>query len=289
MSIGKAIGAYSMLGRVSNLPTCVTNVLVGTALAINAGGTPRPETFTLVLLSVILFYIGGMALNDVVDARHDIESGAKRPIPLGLITRKNALVVTVLCFVGAMLCAVRLGQSAIGAASLLCLCIVAYDLLHKRWAIFAVYMGLCRGLIYPYVVVAMGGTIHDSTLWWFVGAMTAYTTFVTLVARREHARPTTPVGWGALALLAPFVAFVGVDGFPLVPSLISGLLLVVWSVRNLKAGQMGRAKAAVMGWLAGMCIVDAFFLAALGETGAMIVAMVAFVFTALWHKRIAGT
>lgn len=289
MSIGKAIGTYAMLGRVSNLPTCVTNVLVGTALAINAGGFPSPEAFTLVLLSVVLFYIGGMALNDVVDARHDVESGAKRPIPLGLITRRSAFAVAVLCFVGAMLCAVPLGPNAIGAAALLHLCIVAYNLLHKRWALFAVYMGLCRGLIYPYVVVAMGGTIRDGTLWWFVGAITAYTTFVTLVARREHARSTTPAGWGALAMLAPFVVLVGVGTFPMVPVLGASALFICWSIRNLLLGQEGNAKAAVMGWLAGMCAVDAVFLAALDRTGAMIVAMVALVFTALWHKRISGT
>src|SRR5262245_15143087 len=70
------------LGRVSNLPTIWSNVLVGRVLA---GGQPwRPATL-LVMLAVSLLYVGGMYLNDAFDRDIDARERPTRPIPAGLV------------------------------------------------------------------------------------------------------------------------------------------------------------------------------------------------------------
>ena len=78
---------YAELGRVSNLPTCITNVLVGCAVGAEAASL-RPLTVAAVIGGIGLLYVGGMALNDVVDAKIDGKERPKRPIPSGRISRR---------------------------------------------------------------------------------------------------------------------------------------------------------------------------------------------------------
>ncbi len=68
------------LSRISNLPTVWTNVLVGIALA------SAPEIdfrLMLLLLSMSMYYIGGMFLNDAFDRDFDARERPDRPIPAG--------------------------------------------------------------------------------------------------------------------------------------------------------------------------------------------------------------
>src|SRR5713101_5981278 len=73
---------YLRLGRVSNLPTVWTNVLAGVALA---GVSVAPGPLALLALSLSLFYIGGMYLNDAFDRQIDARERPERPIPAGLV------------------------------------------------------------------------------------------------------------------------------------------------------------------------------------------------------------
>ena len=81
------------LMRISNLPTCVTNVMTGCAIGIislpadDPGPWIDPARFVLVLVGVFGFYLGGMMLNDVVDATRDLKDSPHRPIPAGRIDR----------------------------------------------------------------------------------------------------------------------------------------------------------------------------------------------------------
>src|SRR5579863_9878663 len=74
-----------VLGRVSNLPTVWSNCLA--AWWLGGGGNLR-KLFPL-LLGATLLYLGGMFLNDAMDANFDSQHRRDRPIPSGIITAKS--------------------------------------------------------------------------------------------------------------------------------------------------------------------------------------------------------
>ena len=79
----KKLHDWLRLTRISNLPTCITNVMTGCGLGILSlpSGDPGPwidpVRFTLVLAGVCAFYLAGMILNDVVDATRDAVEAAR--------------------------------------------------------------------------------------------------------------------------------------------------------------------------------------------------------------------
>jgi hypothetical protein len=72
---------------------------------------------------------------------------------------------------------------------------------------------------------------------------------------------------------------------------IAGLALVLWLSWAARAVLAAPAdpKAAILRWISGMCLVDAFFLTLLGQAAAALAALACFAFTVLSHRRISGT
>jgi len=172
------------LARVSNLPTCWTNVLVGAALGA-PGAPPAWRSVGAAMLAVSLFYIAGMALNDVVDAAVDRHERPDRPIPSGAIPLRQATWFILISFGIGM--ALFTWLSAISAAfgAALAVCIIAYDYLHKRWVGAVILMGACRGLIYLIAAGAVSHHLDWRLLWPMAFILTTYTIAITLVARIE--------------------------------------------------------------------------------------------------------
>lgn len=189
-------GAYLRLGRVSNLPTIWTNVLAGVA----ASGAPFGwRGVALTSAATSLLYVGGMVLNDVCDAPIDARERPERPIPSGVVPRREALVTAV-----ALLAA---GLAALGASPhagaalawglLLVGAIVYYDWRHKRERLAPLVMGLCRGLVYLVAAAAAAGAARPR-LFFAAALLTAYVVGLSVVARRAGPR----AGWGVPALIA---------------------------------------------------------------------------------------
>ena len=78
------------LGRISNLPTVWTNVLVGVLLA---GGSLADPRLPLLMLALSLFYVGGMFLNDAFDREFDAQHRPERPIPSGQVSARQVFVI----------------------------------------------------------------------------------------------------------------------------------------------------------------------------------------------------
>src|SRR3954469_12246728 len=89
-----ALRAYLELCRASNLPTVWTNALAAAVLA----GAHEPGPALVAGASVTLTYLGGMALNDVLDADEDKLKKPDRPIPSGRVTRAGAATFAALLF-----------------------------------------------------------------------------------------------------------------------------------------------------------------------------------------------
>ncbi len=195
-----------ILGRVSNLPTIWTNVLVGWFLC---GGGWNAE-LGWIALGVSFLYLGGMTLNDAFDADWDREFAPERPIPAGKITRGAVWAVGVVEMLAGVL--VLLALSTFHPLILVGLiqAILLYNFLHKRWRGSVLIMGLCRALVYVgagSAVVAQTSSIEVSAVVYFVAAaVVIYIAGLTLAARSEHLKSPSGISFlNRIMLLLPIL------------------------------------------------------------------------------------
>lgn len=179
------IRAWLDLVRLPNLFTTVADVLAG---HLYVGGLlASPRLFLLMGASACL-YAGGVALNDVVDAKRDAKQRPQRPIPSGQVPRNGALLLALVGLgAGAALTLYVSGRAAMLGA-LLVVAIVLYNCVLKRTLFAPAIMGACRMLnlllgmsVAPNLATA--DIVLPAALFWF------YIASVTLFARREAEAP----------------------------------------------------------------------------------------------------
>jgi hypothetical protein len=202
-----------ILGRVSNLPTVWSNLLVGWALG--EGDLSAFPYLGLLLAGGSLLYVGGMYLNDFRDASFDLHYCPERPIPAGKISRTAVGWLTALWFVAGLGCVAFFGIAATLIALLLVAAIVLYDFQHKGVAWAPWIMGLCRALLYVGGMTAVRGieVFSQARLLWpqYLMAITlgVYVAGITYFARGES-RPQKPTRWALALLLLPVFVQVGI-------------------------------------------------------------------------------
>jgi UbiA prenyltransferase family len=147
------IGGHLAAARISNSPTVVSNVLAGAALA---GGLHDVPALLLVGVAMVCLYTAGMYLNDVFDYASDCIRRPQRPLPLGLVSRREAAVVGAgLLALGSVLL-LPLGPAAFASGVALVAVIVAYDLWHKTNPLSPLVMAACRIMVYVTAYLALG-------------------------------------------------------------------------------------------------------------------------------------
>jgi len=282
------------LGRVSNLPTVWTNVLAGIVLTGSAVAAPSAG---LLFLSLSLFYIAGMFLNDAFDSEFDRRNRPDRPIPAGEVTAAAVFAYGFgLLAVGfALLIALGYGTSAgTGwrapvAGALLAAVIVLYDRWHKANPVSPFLMGLCRLLVYLVAGLAVVGTLPERLLLAAIVSL-CYLIGLTYVAKQESLRRVENL-WPLVFLAAPFaygVPFAAAGGAALALYLL--LLATVLSALAL----MFRPGApdiphAMMLLIAGISLLDGLFMAGQGQGLLAGIAIAAFFLTLAFQRFIAGT
>lgn len=287
----ETLWAYTKLLRISNLPTVVSNVLVGSALGVSGAEIPWEITAPCTL-AILFLYLAGVACNDAVDAEWDAAARPERPIPSGRLSQRQAYTITVAGFMLGLAVFASIGLIAFGIGTLLVAVITLYNLLHKRLAASVVFVGAARGLVYLAAAVAACGTLNDSKPFSFALALFAYTTAFTVMARSEHQEQIGNSRWLAAAIplivLAPGV-WVTPDGALL--AAVVAVVMIVWQVRAvrmvLRVPQ--KTKSAVHVWLSGFCLIDAFYLSVLGYSGLIAVSVGFFLLTLLLQRRVMGT
>ena len=170
--------AYLLLARVSNLPTVWTNVLAAYVIAAAAF-----DSLPIALLSVSLFYTGGMFLNDAFDAAFDRDVRPDRPIPNGDVSRREAFAVGfgLLLLAESLLVFQPFPTPALRWGLALAVAIVFYDYQHKGIWYGPAVMGLCRALVY--FLAASGATGGDRAVLEEALIMFAYVMTLTQVAK----------------------------------------------------------------------------------------------------------
>jgi 4-hydroxybenzoate polyprenyltransferase len=285
-------GVYLRLGRVSNLPTVWTNVLVGAFLS---GGAVGARDLIVLLVALSSFYIAGMFLNDAFDRDFDQRHRPERPIPAGLVSSVEvfavgfALIVFAVALVGTWGFHVhgRGGLLALACAVALAGAIVLYDAWHKANPASPLLMGLCRVLVY-----CTSSAMVASALPWPVALasliLLAYLIGLTWTARQED-RGRLARWWPVALLAAPLVATARSWSDPVV--LLWAVSYLLWTGRALLwmrqgGAQIGRAVGAL---IAGICWVDALLLAQAGWHGASAIAAVGWAATLSFQRYIKGT
>ena len=282
------------LARISNLPTVWSNVLVGVALAGGAWNDPR---LPLVLLSLSLFYTGGMLLNDAFDREFDALERPERPIPAG-----EASATEVFAFgsgmLGAGLALLLPGQGggtaspwgAAGSGLALAATILLYNVHHKANPLSPLLMGICRMLVYLTAALAVASSALPATLYISALVLLCYLVGLTYAAKQEHL-DRLDNAWPLLLLAVPLLY--GLDLARQQPLVLLPLLaLLLWStlsVRRLRRRARGDVPAAVAALIAGISLLDAMLLAGLGQVVPMMLALGAFALTLLAQRRVSGT
>lgn len=291
----KRVKQYAELTRVSNLPTCWTNVLTGCAIGSKAASVPvAPLPAVILSIIISLFYMAGMALNDLVDVRIDRRQRPDRPIASGRISPIAALIFIVALLAPAFVLVLVYFPHCACLALLLAAMIGLYDLTHKQTSCSVVFMALCRALIYVISAYAVSGgnatTIRTDTV--ITSAILAlYIAFVTSIARSENKQQIDRRRWLSIVilLLVPAAFAISLPN-TIYACLIALVLLIIFSrAATLILDEPPQTGKAVSTWLAGICLLDGLFLAVLGFAVPAIAAGTCFAVVTFSHRRIKGT
>ncbi len=187
-----SLKTWMTLGRISNLPTVWTNALAAALLASSAGALAPPSwrVWGLLLAMLSLLYLAGMLLNDLLDAEWDQQHNNPRPITLGLVSRRQVQLATLILLLLAGASAVGLSrlieqpQWLLGSVTLLVGCILGYNLLHKKYVHSVWLMGACRSALY--LTAAASLAVPPQPLWLCAILLGAYISGLTYLASQEH-------------------------------------------------------------------------------------------------------
>ena len=292
------------LGRISNLPTVWSNVLVGALLAGGAGALADPLTdpltdarLPLLMLALSLFYVGGMFLNDAFDSAFDAQHRPERPIPSGQVSARQVYVygygMLALGLLGVALASRGAdglpSWPALASALALAAAIVFYNAHHKGNPLSPLVMGLCRVFVVTTAALSIAAVLPKPVVLAAL-ALLCHLIGLTYIAKQEHLDRV-----GALWPLG-FLALPGLYGVALAvrtPVVWLFLLLylgvLVYALNLLRRRARGDVPRAVVTLIAGMSVLDGMVLAGGGHLMAAVLALAAFVLTLFLQRWVSGT
>jgi hypothetical protein len=282
------------LGRVSNIPTVWTNVLAGIVLS---GAAVTARSTMLLLLSLSVFYVAGMFLNDAYDRDFDANGRPNRPIPAGDVPAATVFVygfALLACGVILLLAVTYpitadTGWQAPLAGLLLAGVIVLYDSWHKQNPLGPFLMGLCRFLVFLIAGLAMTSVLAGPLVIAAIVSL-SYLIGLTYVAKQEELRRVKNL-WPLLFLAAPFaygLQFITAGAVPVVLYVLL-LVAVVVALWFLFRPDTPDVPHAVMLLIAGISLLDGLFMAGQGQPTLAMAAVAAFLLTLFLQRFIAGT
>jgi hypothetical protein len=280
------------LGRVSNLPTVWTNVLAGTVLS---GAPWAPGHVLTLMLALSLFYVAGMYFNDAFDAAYDRQHRPGRPIPSGAATA-SAVFGMGAALIGAglvLLLVLGFGSGATGLRGFagglaLTAAILVYDIWHKGNSIGPVLMGLCRVLVYLTAAASIAGVLPHDLLGAAAMAL-CYLIGLTYAAKQEDLKSPSHL-WPLFFLAAPLVYALPIAGESTAGLVVFAALLLAVIYSLFCMVRLGRADISrvVSILIAGICLLDALFIAGAGQLGFALLAALGFPLTLLLQRSIPG-
>jgi len=176
------------LMRPANIVTSVADVLAGIAISGYLANQPfhiqNLLPILLLCFSTIGLYGGGVVFNDVFDASLDKIERPERPIPVGLITIREAAVAGALMLIAGIIAA-RITSLTSGIIALLvAVSALVYDKWGKHYSFAGpLNMGLCRGLNLLLGISILPSAVND---WSYLAAVPIiYIASITMISRGE--------------------------------------------------------------------------------------------------------
>jgi 4-hydroxybenzoate polyprenyltransferase len=249
-----ALRTFLALSRAAGLPTVWSNCLAGWWLS-RAGPSVR---LPLLLVGATFLYLGGAFLNDALDASYDREFRRARPIPSGVVSSGEVLRMALAWLLLGEICLFALGKTTAGLGLALALCGVVYNATHRLITFSAVFLGLCRLLVY-----LTAGTVATKGLGgWAIWCGLALAVYV--IGARRLPRPENILGWldywPVLLLATPILLamLMDADGYRL-PAVELSAVVGLWALYCLRRAfwPLDRDFAgAASGLMAGIVLVD---------------------------------
>jgi 4-hydroxybenzoate polyprenyltransferase len=284
----KALYGYLALARISNSPTVVSNTLAGGALA----GALWPDgKLGLIAIAMVLFYMAGMYLNDLMDYAVDCRERPERPLPAGIVSPSAAVAVALTLFGCGSLLLWSIGPHPFLSGLVLIVLIICYDRWHKSNPLSPLLMALCRLMVY--ITAFLAFSVQSlSTLLIPGSLLVLYVIGLTYIAKAENKPSMTNVSIVA-TLFLPTVYFTARQlqqvQWVTLPLILFFTIWVAYSVsfafRSPKR-QVGRTVGQL---IAGISLLDALVLATAGSPLGVLLALVAFGLTLSLQRYVRGT
>jgi UbiA prenyltransferase family len=281
------------LGRVSNLPTVITNVLAGCMLSTTEFSLP---VYAGLCGSMTLAYVGGMYLNDAFDREYDARFRPERPIPSGEVSARRVFGLGFGMLGAGVLCVALIAMRGAGGtvlaagSSMLALAgtIVFYDLYHKQNPLSPVVMGACRVLVYLTAGLTVASWPPSGPLGWGCVALLGYLIGLSYAAKQENFGEVKNV-WPLLCLALPLVGAIWVRD-----AVSGGLLLMfaawtLYSLSWLTRREQRNIPRAIGHFIAGISLLDASLIALVGAPGLGLLCVAGFVLTVALQRVVPGT
>ncbi|HSU50730.1 MAG TPA: UbiA-like protein EboC [Segetibacter sp.] len=229
------ISGYLRLMRPANIVTSVADVLAGVAISSYfTQETNRIETLVPVLLlclSTVGLYGGGVVFNDVFDAELDTVERPERPIPSGLISKKEAATLGVTLLSAGILLAFLVNLTSGILALLVALSALVYDKWGKHQSLLGpVNMGLCRGLNLLLGISII--PVEVQHCWFLAFVPIIYIASITMISRGEVHGGSKSTLYSACLLYAVVVSSILLFSFQksTLPFTLVFLLPFVWMI-----------------------------------------------------------
>lgn len=281
--------AWLDLARISNSPTVVSNVLAGVAIAsVMPLAGSHVSTVATLMLSMLMFYAGGMFLNDIFDYEIDREVRPERPLAQGKIRRITAMIVTVILFLTGLALLILVGVPAFGSGLVLIAFIFLYNYWHKNNPFAPFIMALTRVMVYVTSFLAVDPALAGSDLMLFSVLLFFYVSGLTFIAASEDRSDLLQFWPVALLLPAPVFFLFRVDGAGLA-LVIFFLIWIGWSLHYAYRSRDKQIGGAIVRLIAGISIFDALVLVSFAYLEAAWVALALFVLTRFFQRYIKGS
>ncbi|NIG53022.1 UbiA-like protein EboC [Chitinophaga sp. Cy-1792] len=204
--------------RPANMITAISDVLAGVAISgyfINVSYETVTWDFTLPVICLCLaaagLYGGGVVLNDVFDAQLDAVERPERPIPSGVISYTQAIILGAYLLLVGVLGAFSVGHLT-GAPGWIAIGITFAAIVYNKWGKHHSFwgplnMGLCRGLNLLLGISVMPDALDQ--YWWMGIIPIVYIAAITNISRGEvHGGDTRNMRISATGYAAVYIAMI---------------------------------------------------------------------------------
>ena len=143
--MSSAIINYFILVRIPNVLTTISNILLGYIFFTSVEHFDYFDMILLISISAFL-YIGGMVLNDYLDIKIDKKERPWRPLPSNKISKKNALIITIISFLYSLTISFIIGWYTFIITLIMVTLIFLYNRFLKNTICGPINMGFIRSL-----------------------------------------------------------------------------------------------------------------------------------------------